>query len=116
MQSARAILVSIALVSADFSPAAAAVRECRDIVSSEIASAPTELNAKIKALEQWQAKALKHGTGFDTWRLAFDKSLQCYPKGPEFECVAIGRPCMINQAPGPALKPIPLTQPKGNGI
>ena len=33
-------------------PANAAVRECRDIISSEIAAGDTELNAKIKAIEQ----------------------------------------------------------------
>jgi hypothetical protein len=115
MRSAAASLLYLALIAA-LSPASAAVRECRDIVSSEIASAPTELNAKMKALEQWQVKALKLGPGFDAWRLAYDKSLQCYPKGSAFECVAIGRPCMINQAPGPNLKPMLPIQPKGTGI
>ena len=87
-------------------PANAAVRECRDIISSEIAAGDTELNAKIKAIEQWQTGALKFGQGFNAWRLAYDKSLQCYPKGSAFECVAIGRPCMINQTPGKRLEPL----------
>jgi hypothetical protein len=97
---------AVLLVAATMSPAGAAVRECRDIISSEIAPGDTELNAKIKAIEQWQTSALKFGQGFNAWRLAYDKSLQCYPKGSAFECVAIGRPCMINQAPGKDLEPI----------
>ncbi len=95
---------AIAAVAA--SPAGAAVRECQDIISSEIAAGSTEIDAKIKAIEQWQTGALKFGQGFNAWRLAYDKSLQCYPKGTAFECVAIGRPCMINQAPGKGLEPI----------
>jgi hypothetical protein len=114
--SLRRTSFAIVLAMASISPAHAAVRECRDIISSEIASAPTEIDAKMKALEQWQVQALKLGTGFDAWRLAYDKSLQCYPKGSSFECVAIGRPCMINQAPAPNLKPITPNQPKGTGI
>jgi hypothetical protein len=116
MRSASVSLLSLVMFAATTFPAYAAVRECRDIISSEIASAPTELNAKMKALEQWQVKALKLGPGFDAWRLAYDKSLQCFPKGSSFECVAIGRPCMINQAPGPNLKPMLPIQPKGTGI
>jgi hypothetical protein len=115
MNLARIIVVAV-FAAVAITPANAAVRECRDIISSEIASATTELNAKIKALEQWQVQALKLGPGFDAWRLAYDKSMQCYPKGSAFECVAIGRPCMINQAPGPNLKPILPIQPKGQGI
>jgi hypothetical protein len=115
MRSASTRLIFLALIAAQ-SPASAAVRDCREIITSEIASAPTELNAKMKALEQWQEKALKLGPGFDAWRLAYDKSLQCFPTGSAFECVAIGRPCMINQAPGHDLKPALPIKPKGTGI
>lgn len=104
----RWVRLSLVLLfaAAAMSPASAAVRECRDIISSEIAAGDTELNAKIKAIEQWQTGALKFGQGFNAWRLAYDKSLQCYPKGSAFECVAIGRPCMINQTPGKGLEPL----------
>jgi hypothetical protein len=80
--------------------ASAAVRQCWPIVSSEIASAPTELDAKKKALEQWRAKAQALGPGLDSWRLAHDKSLKCFPKAPgSFECIAFGAPCVIDQTP-----------------
>jgi hypothetical protein len=95
------------LAAVAMSPASAAVRECGEIVSSEIVSAPTELEAKKKAIDEWHAKALKLGVAADSWRLAYDKSLQCFPKGSTFECVAFGRPCIINQAPGKKFEPAP---------
>lgn len=87
-------------------PAPAAVRKCGPIVSSEIVTAATELEAKKKALDQWRAKALKLGPYFDSWRLAAEKSLKCFPKQAQFECVAFGSPCLIDQTPK-----TPLTKP-----
>ena len=82
------------------SGAMAAVRVCQPIVSSDIAVATDELSAKKKALEQWQAKALKAGPGYDVWRLAAQKSLKCFKKDDAtFECVAFGAPCLIQQNP-----------------
>ncbi len=82
------------------SGAMAAIRVCRPIVSSDIAVATDELSAKKKALEQWQAKALKAGPGFNVWRLAAQKSLKCFKKeDATFECVAFGAPCLIQQNP-----------------
>lgn len=82
------------------SGAMAAVRVCQPIVSSDIAVATDELSAKKKALEQWQAKALKAGQGYDVWRLAAQKSLKCFKKDDAtFECVAFGAPCLIQQNP-----------------
>lgn len=85
--------------------ASAAVRSCGPIVSSEVATASTERDAKKKALDQWRNAALKRGPGFDSWRLAASKSLKCFPKdaakGGGFECVAFGAPCIVDQTPGP---------------
>ena len=91
------------------SGATAAVRQCWPIVSSEIASAPTERDAKKMALEQWRAKAQALGPGLDSWRLAHDKSLKCFPKDPQsFECIAFGAPCVIDQTP--------KSRPPGKGV
>jgi hypothetical protein len=79
--------------------AVAAVRNCGPVVSSAVAAGPTELAAKKKALEQWRTEALKRGTGFESWRLAHQKALKCFPKDGGFECVAFGQPCIIDQSP-----------------
>jgi post-segregation antitoxin (ccd killing protein) len=81
------------------SPVHAAVRQCGDNVSSEVATAATERDAKKKAIDQWREKAAKLGAGFDSWRLAYKKSLECSANGANFDCVAVGRPCIIKQAP-----------------
>jgi hypothetical protein len=91
-------------------PAVAAVRQCGDIVSSEVVRAPTELEAKKIAIDQWHAKASNLGAGTDSWRLAVDRSLKCFPKDQGFECVAFGRPCIIDQTPN-----TPVTPPGGKG-
>jgi hypothetical protein len=78
----------------------AAVRVCQPIVSSDIAIASSELAAKKKALDQWREEALKAGPGYDVWRLAAQKSLKCFKKDDgNFECVAFGAPCLIQQNP-----------------
>ncbi len=90
--------------------ASAAVRKCTEIVSSPVATAATEFDAKKKALEQWRAEALKQGEGWDSWRLAADKALKCFPKDKAFECVALGSPCIVDQTPRSPPKP------EGKGI
>jgi hypothetical protein len=72
---------------------------CYPPVSSEVVSAPAEIEAKKLALAQWRAKAIKYGEGLDAWNIARDKSLKCFPKGDAFECVAFGSPCIIQQNP-----------------
>lgn len=81
------------------------MRRCGPLIASEIVSAPTALDAKTRALAQWRAAALKLGRGFDSWRIATDKALKCVakPNATITECVAIGRPCIIEQK----LKPRP---------
>jgi hypothetical protein len=88
----------------------AAVRQCWPIVSSEVAVAATEIDAKKKALEQWRVEALKLGPGYDSWRLAADKSLKCFPRDQGYECIALGAPCIVDQAPK-----VPPTVPKPKG-
>jgi hypothetical protein len=105
----RAIVATI-VSAAVLSPAAAAVRQCGDIISSEVVRAPTELEAKKIAIDQWHTRALKLGAGVDSWRLAAEKSLKCFPKDQGFECVAFGRPCIIDQTPN-----TPVTPPGGKG-
>ena len=89
----------LATISIGVAPAGAAVRICHGNVSSEIVTAPTELEAKKKAISEWQAKAAKFGAGLDVWRLAAEKALKCFPKDGVFECVAFGHPCIIEQNP-----------------
>lgn len=91
-----AVPVILAILSGN---ASAAVRKCGAIVSSEIWVAPTELEAKKKALGEWRAKAAKLGPSFDSWRLAAEKSLKCFKKTTGYECVAFGAPCIIDQTP-----------------
>ena len=90
--------------------ARAAVRKCTSVVSSAVTTAATEQAAKKKALEQWRAEALKQGDGWDSWRLAYDKALKCFPKDNAFECVALGAPCIVDQTPRSPPKA------KGSGI
>ena len=109
--------VAVFLIALAPSVGFAAVRSCGPIVSSDIAAAATELDAKKKALEQWRVAAQKRGPGFDSWRLAADKSLKCFPKDPAtgggFECIAFGAPCIVDQTPkSPAVAP----GTKGQGI
>lgn len=89
----------------------AAVRHCGAVVSSEIVRAATESDAKKQALDQWRIKALQRGKGFDSWRLAAEKSLKCYPKDGAFECVAFGAPCIVDQNPK-----LPMPRLGGQGI
>lgn len=94
------VVVLAALTAAGLKPAAAAVRLCEPVISSDLVTAPTELEAKKIALQAWKAKALQHGEPYSSWRLAADKLLQCLPhKNGGFECLARGAPCTIEQAP-----------------
>lgn len=80
-------------------PLAAAVRVCHPIVSSEVVTAPTEKEAKTLALGEWRRKARARGENLDSWRLAINKALKCYPDPKGFACVAFGAPCIIQQNP-----------------
>ncbi len=87
-------------------PAPAAVRMCHAPVSSGIVHAPSQREAKTRALAQWRAGAAKTGDGFDSWRLAAQKSLECFRAQESVACIASGQPCIIVQNPKrlPAIK------------
>ena len=107
-------LAAFLVANAIFTPTGhAAVRKCTEIISSDIAFAPTELEAKKKAMEQWHAKVAKLGTGFGAWRISTDRQLKCFPKDGGFECIAFAAPCIVDQTPK-----TPINQPgdKGQGI
>ena len=109
----RCVRVAVLVVALVPDVSSAAVRSCGPIVSSDIAIASSELNAKKMALKQWRLAALKRGPGYDSWRLAASKSLKCFASGRGFECVAFGAPCIIDQTPkSPAATP----SNKGQGI
>ena len=81
-------------------PAAAAVRLCKEPVSSGLVVRPTELEARKEAMTAWKAKATEFGEPYAGWGVALDRLFQCLPhKDGGFECVATGRPCTIEQAP-----------------
>ena len=80
-------------------PAIAAVRVCQNTVSSEVTTDKDELAAKKKAIDQWIAKAQAYGPDYGLWRLAAEKSLQCFQKNAVFECVAFGAPCIVQNNP-----------------
>lgn len=82
------------------SPSQAAIRTCTAVVSSDVVTAADEQAAKKEALDQWRAKAVKSGPGYDGWVVAAEKSLKCFKKdNGTFECVAFGAPCVIQQNP-----------------
>lgn len=89
------------LAAGGLAPAAAAVRLCKEPVSSGPVAGTTETAARAAALAIWKAKALAHGEPYASWRLAAGKLLECLPrKEGGYECLARGAPCTIEQAPG----------------
>lgn len=81
--------------------AEAAVRRCGALISSDVVTAKDELSAKKQALEQWMGKTKALGPGFDSWRLAIDRALKCFPakSGRGFDCMAVASPCIVQQNP-----------------
>jgi hypothetical protein len=81
-------------------PAAAAVRLCKEPVSSGLIVRPTELEARKEAMTAWKAKAMEFGELYAGWGVALDRLFECLPhKDGGFECMATGRPCTIEHAP-----------------
>lgn len=106
----RAVPLAVLLVTLIAPDARAAVRKCAGAITSDIATASTEFEAKKKAMDQWRAGASKLGEGFDSWRLAAGKTLKCFPVAGGFDCIAHGAPCIIDQTPRSP------PQGKGTGI
>ncbi len=97
-----AVLLAIGLSGSR--PAEAAVRVCAGHVSSDVAKAATEADAKREAITSWVRKATSDVIPFPAWRIANTKVVKCVraPTGKGFECVAYASPCTIRQA-APAL-------------
>ncbi len=93
-------LTAVSLLVAAAEPSLSAVRLCGALVTSEAFTAPDELAAKKKALDDWKAKVKPLGEGYTNWVRAADKMLACVPSmSGGYECVARGHPCIIEQAP-----------------
>jgi hypothetical protein len=92
-----------ALAASSATDAVAAVRVCQPPVASELSSDPVESRARAKAISGWTLKARSAGSQNASWRIADKKMLRCarLPAG-RFDCVAVGRPCIIRQTPPPA--------------
>lgn len=99
----------LALVTA-VTTASAAVRICQAAVAVGPFEAPTETEAKRKAIEAWVKEAAKHGQQFAGWGVAVNRELKCLPgESGVFRCAARGEPCRIQQSPNkrmPGGKPI----------
>lgn len=83
-------------------PAHAAVRVCQAAVTSGLVSDGVERKARARAISEWTAKARSAGTRNPSWRIADGKQLRCARvSAGRFDCVAVGRPCIIRQVPPP---------------
>jgi hypothetical protein len=105
------LLVVAAGLCGGAAPSASAVRTCGQPITGDVATAPTEVEGRRKALESWSRKAATLGPGYTSWRLANNRTLQCKPvtaPATGFSCAAFAAPCIISQvpdAPPPAAKP-----------
>jgi hypothetical protein len=91
--------LSLAMGCAAWAPAEAAVRLCKQPVSSGFIVRPTEFEARKEAMTAWKAKAMEFGEPYSSWGVAVDKIFQCLPHKDGFECIASGSPCTIEHAP-----------------
>ena len=95
--------------------AQAASRPCFASILVFATDAKSEPEARKKVLLAWSAEARKHGEAFTSWRLAWQKSIECgrLPAGG-FQCRAVAQPCGISQVPGalpPGTKPVARPKP-----
>jgi hypothetical protein len=96
----KVLFAAILVATVCCEPAAAAVRLCKEPVSSGAIVRPTEEEARREAMTAWKAKAMEFGEPYSSWRIAIDKMFACVThKDGGFECVATGAPCTIEQAP-----------------
>ena len=80
--------------------AGAAVRGCQKPLAGDIAEDRNEMLAKKRTLENWVARAGEHGEQFTSWRIAWDRQIECERTELGFyRCKAVGRPCAIQQVP-----------------
>ena len=112
----RAQLTAICSALLALSPlvASAATRPCFDVIIA-FGTDPSEQEARRKALLAWSKTAARHGEAFTSWRLAWQKTIDCgrMPQGA-FQCRAVGKPCGISNVPGnlpPGTIPVPRAKP-----
>ena len=96
-------------------PVNAAERPCFPAVLVFATSPKSELEARRLVLVAWANEARKHGEAFTSWRLAWQKTIECgrQPDGA-YQCRANGKPCAIVQVPGtlpPGTKPVVRPKP-----
>ena len=95
--------------------ALAAERPCFPSILVFATSAKSEIEARKLVLVAWTNEARKHGEAFASWRLAWEKSIECgrLPSGA-FQCRAVAKPCGIVQVPGtlpPGTNPVVRPKP-----
>ncbi len=94
----------------------AAVRVCKEKVTSGPHVAKTIAEGQKLALDAWIKAAGVSGPRFNAWRLAITKSLTCSPfTEHNVVCVASASPCAIEQIPSPVPAPAqpPAAGPRG---
>ena len=99
------VLATLAAMLVLPSAAIAAVRECLPLLSSAPKTAKDEATAKQLALADWLEKAARLGPGYTRWQLAIDRSIDCRNSPAGILCLAVGRPCVIEQVPTQKPKP-----------
>ena len=95
--------------------AVAAERPCFPTILVFATSAKSEVESRRQVLVAWTTEARKHGEAFASWRLAWEKTIECgrRPDGA-FQCRASGKPCGIVQVPGtlpPGTNPVVRPKP-----
>jgi hypothetical protein len=84
----------------------AAVRVCKEKITSGPHVAKTIAEGQKLALDAWTKAAGVSGVRFSAWRLAITKSLSCQPfTEHNVVCVASASPCAIEQVPSPTPAP-----------
>ena len=81
-------------------PADAAVRVCRQPVTSGLATDKTQARAQKRAIADWTNKSKAAGVSNPSWRIAAGKVLKCVqPKIGTYQCIAYAAPCTVSQVP-----------------
>jgi hypothetical protein len=101
-------LLAGAVLLGPVTPVHAAVLECFPEMAGARMTAPGELEAKKRALDDWLAMAARIGPGYTRWQIAYNRRIDCRRVAEGHECQAIGRPCTVKQVPNPSL---PILKP-----
>ena len=99
------VLVALAALAAASPRAIAAVRLCKAGITTDEFKGASELEARKAAVDRWKARALEHGPGYDSFRIAAGKDVKCRVMAGAHYCAASGSPCLISQvAPSAAVR------------